>query len=87
MGRLSKKGPAKADPSPADKADAEALDQAVQTMIQGPLRDWDHTRPLGSLNKQDLRKLAMAAITGWILCNAANKRTSADQIFDAGFVE
>jgi hypothetical protein len=67
-----KKGAPKRALSPADEADAKALDHAVQTMIEGPLSTWDHTRPLGSLNKADLRKLAMACITGWVLQRAAN---------------
>jgi len=65
--RVAKRGAQKRPHSPADEADARALDRAVQTMIDGPLSDWDHTRPLGSLNKNDLRKLATAAITGWIM--------------------
>lgn len=66
-----KKGAQSAPPSPADEADARCLERAVQTMIQGPLSDWDHTRPLGSLNRRDLRKLATAAITGFVLQKAA----------------
>lgn len=74
MGNVSrKKGVAKSDsPSPANQADALALDRAVQTMIDGPLSEWDHTRPLGSLNRDDLRKLAIACLTGWVLQRAAN---------------
>jgi len=65
--RKRKKGTPKRTPSPADKADALALDRAVQTMIEGPLSEWDHTRPLGSLNRDDLRKLATAVLIGWVL--------------------
>lgn len=74
MGKLteSKKGAQKRPPSAADQADALALDHAVQTMIEGPLSNWDHTRPLGSLNRDDLRKLAIACLTGWVLQRAAN---------------
>lgn len=73
MGVRRKKGALeKRPPSPADKADAQALDRAVETMIQGPLSNWDHTRPLGSLNRDDLRKLATAAITGWVLQRTEN---------------
>lgn len=73
MGKLSqrKKGVRKQPPSPADEADARALDRAVQTMIEGPLSNWDHTRPLGSLNRDDLRKLAVACLTGWVLQRTA----------------
>ena len=67
-----KKGVQKHPPSAADEADAKALDRAVQAMIEGPLSTWDHTRPLGSLNRDDLRKLAIAGLTGWILQRAAN---------------
>jgi hypothetical protein len=70
MGKVSpqrKRVVAKRPPSPADEAEARALDRAVQTMIDGPLSDWVHTRPLGSLNRDDLRKLAIAAIIGWVL--------------------
>lgn len=70
--RVRKKGVQKHTPSPADEADARAVDCAVQTMINGPLSEWDHTRPLGSLNMGDLRKLATACITGWVLQRAAN---------------
>lgn len=83
---MSKKGAQKRPPSPADEADARALDKAVQTMIEGPLSNWDHTRPLGSLNRDDLRKLAIACLTGWVLQRAANgclaDTTEADLIFD-----
>lgn len=75
MGNLKprrKKGVQKHPPSAADKADALALDHAVQTMIEGPLSKWDHTRPLGSLNRDDLRKLAIACLTGWVLQRTAN---------------
>ena len=67
----SQKGAQKRSPSTADQADALALDRAVQTMIEGPLSKWDHTRPLGSLNRDDLRKLAIACLTGWVLQRAA----------------
>lgn len=70
--QLRKKGVQKHPPSPADEADALALDRAVEEMIEGPLSKWDHTRPLGSLNRGDLQKLAMAAIVGWVLQRTAN---------------
>lgn len=68
-------------PSPADKADAQALDRAVETMIQNVLSGWDHTRPLGSLNRDDLGKLAFHAISGWIL-ERAELACHDDQIRD-----
>lgn len=81
-----KKGAQSAPPSAADQADALALDRAVQTMIEGPLSKWDHTRPLGSLNRDDLRKLAIACLTGWVLQRATNgcmaDTTEADLPFD-----
>lgn len=70
--QLRKKGVQKHPPSPADEADALALDRAVEAMIEGPLSKWDHTRPLGSLNRDDLRKLAIACLTGWVLQRTAN---------------
>ena len=90
MGNLrSKKGAQKRPPSAADQADALALDRAVQTMIEGPLSKWDHTRPLGSLNRDDLRQLAIACLTGWVLQRAANgcmaDTTEEDLTFDAVF--
>ncbi|MHA3913868.1 hypothetical protein [Halovulum sp. GXIMD14793] len=60
------KGPREHGPNPLDEADAQSLDHAVETMIKHVLNDWDHTRPLGSLNKEDLAVLASAAIRGWI---------------------
>lgn len=74
-------------PSPADEADAQSLDAAVRSMIE-VLNGWDHTRPLGSLNRGDLRKLGMAAITGWILERArlakcGNEEIARDLIFGA----
>ena len=57
----------KRPPSPADEADALGLDRAVENMIQQVLSGWDHTRPLGSLTRGDLRKLATAAVIGFIL--------------------
>jgi len=88
---MKRKGIRKHPPSPADEADAQALDAAVQSMIEGPLSGWDHTRPLGSLNKGDLRKLADAAITGWILKRAelakCGNRTIEEEMCSAGFAE
>lgn len=60
-------GTPKRPPSPADEADAQALEMAVESMIQQVLSGWDHTRPLGSLNRGDLRKLATAAISGFVV--------------------
>lgn len=57
----------KSPPSPADLADAAGLDRAVETMIQECLSGWNHTRPLGSLTRQDLRRLATFAVMGFIL--------------------
>ena len=90
MGAVERKKGAQArPPSPADQADTLALDRAVQTMIEGPLSNWDHTRPIGSLNRDDLRKLAIACLTGWVLQRAANgclaDTTEADLTFDAPF--
>lgn len=70
--KKTKKGAQKRPPSAADQADTLALDRAVQTMIEGPLSKWDHSRPLGSLNRDDLRKLAIACLTGWVLQRAVN---------------
>lgn len=60
-------------------------------MIDGPLSNWDINRPLASLNKDDLRKLAQAAIIGWVLQRAANgclaDTTEADLSFDAHFAK
>lgn len=91
MGVVTKKGAHKRPLSPADEAEARALDRAVQTMIDGPLSNWDINRPLASLNKDDLRKLAQAAIIGWVLQRAANgclaDTTEADLSFDAHFAK
>ena len=68
MARVGK--PPKRPPSPADEADAKALERAVEFMIQQVLNGWDHTRPLGSLNRGDLRRIAEAAVSGFILGKA-----------------
>lgn len=60
------RGQPKLPPSPADQADAQGLDRAVEAMIQNVLSGWDHTRPLGSLTRADLRKLATHAVIGFI---------------------
>ena len=73
---MAKKGTPKRTLSPADEADLKALERAVKTMIEGPLSKWDHTRPLASLNRDDLRKIATAAITGWVLQRAEDRRWS-----------
>ena len=82
MGKLTKKRvgePPKRPPSPADEADAKGLDRAVENMIQSALSGWDHTRPLGSLTRADLRTLATHAVIGFILgkheCDEEFKRT------------
>jgi hypothetical protein len=51
-------------------------------MIQNVLSGWDHSRPLGSLNRADLRKLADAAICGWILQRAEMARCGDKEIRD-----
>lgn len=61
-----KKGAAQLPPSPADEADNAALDAAVNMMI-GVLETWSPSRPLSSLNRADLSKLAVAAISGFVL--------------------
>ena len=69
MGNLTRKrvgGQPKLPPSPADQADAQGLDRAVEAMIQNVLSGWDHTRPLGSPTRGDLRKLATHAVIGFI---------------------
>ena len=69
MGNLTNsrvRGQPKLPPSPADQADAQGLDRAVEAMIQNVLSGWDHTRPLGSLTRADLRKLATHAVIGFI---------------------
>jgi len=69
MGNLKKervRGQPKLPPSPADQADAQGLDRAVEAMIQNVLSGWDHTRPLGSLTRGDLRTLATHAVIGFI---------------------
>jgi len=71
---MAKKGPPKRTLSSADEADLKALEHAVQKMIEGPLSKWDHTRPLASLNRGDLQKLATAAITGWVVQRSRNKQ-------------
>ncbi len=62
-----RKGAEKRPLSPEDQIDAKALDGAVEWMIDKVLSGMDHTRPLGTLNKGDLRRLAVASVTGFIL--------------------
>ena len=64
-----KKGERQLPLSPADQADAAALEAAVSMMI-GVLEAWDYSRPLSSLNRADLHKLAVAAVGGFV-----NERT------------
>lgn len=79
MGDVNRKGAPKRALSTADEADARCLDRAVQTMIEGPLSGWDHTRPLGSLNREDIRKLAIAACTGFVLQRATEEKRWLEQ--------
>ena len=51
---------------PADQADTAALEAAVKMMI-GVLETWDYSRPLSSLNRADLHKLAVAAVSGFVI--------------------
>ena len=51
---------------PADQADAVALEAAV-TMMIGVLETWDYSRSLSSLNRADLHKLAVAAVSGFVI--------------------
>lgn len=92
MGKLTTKrvgGQPKLPPSPADKADAQGLDRAVEAMIQNVLSGWDHSRPLGSLNRADLRKLATHAVIGFILgkqeCDREFQKSG--RLTDAPFAE
>lgn len=82
--------PRKRPPDTADEADAQALDRAVENMIQQVLSEWNHSRSLGSLNRADLHRLANAAICGWILERAemakcGNEKVRDELNFDAGF--
>lgn len=84
--RSAKKKAQRAPSSAADEADAKALDRAVQTMIDGPLSNWDHKRQLGSLNRDDLRKLAMACLIGWVQQRALNGCLSDTTEDDLGLI-
>lgn len=67
MARAARKKEALQRPlPPADQADAAALNAAVTKMI-GVLETWDYSRPLSSLNRADLHKLAVAAVSGFVI--------------------
>lgn len=67
MARAARKKEAVQRPlPPADQADTAALEAAVKMMI-GVLETWDYSRPLSSLNRADLHKLAVAAISGFVI--------------------
>lgn len=67
MARAARKKEALQRPlPPADQADAAALNAAVTQMI-GVLEAWDYSRPLSSLNRADLQKLAVAAVSGFVI--------------------
>ena len=40
----------------------------------GVLETWDHSRPIASLNRADLQKLSVAAISGFILEHAKQRQ-------------
>ena len=61
-----KKGVQQHPLSPADQSDAAALEASVKAMI-GVLEAWDYSRPLSSLNRADLHKLAVAAVSGFVI--------------------
>ena len=61
-----KKGVQQHPLSPADQSDAAALEASVKAMI-GVLEVWDYSRPLSSLNRADLSKLAVAAVSGFVI--------------------
>lgn len=72
MARLSKKEGRVlvADPyvrQREDDEDDQCLDAAMSQGIKDFLSQIDHTRSIGTLTKKDLRLLAQAHITGWIL--------------------
>lgn len=89
-GVKKKRGVRQAPPNPHDEADAVALDAAVMFAINNYLSRIDHTRPVGSFNKQDLKLLASDFISGWILKRAelaacGNETISQEQSFSAPF--
>lgn len=57
---------------PADQADSAALEASV-TMMIGVLESWDYSRPLSSLNRADLHKLAVAAVSGFVIERAQHQ--------------
>lgn len=74
MARVTKEGARESVPrNPADDADDRATARAVKMMIEGPLSSWNVSRPISSLNKADLHKLAVAAISGYVLQRAQDK--------------
>ena len=77
----AKKGAMTRPLSPADQADAAALDTAVGMMI-GVLEEWDYSRPISSLNRADLRKLATAAVSGFVLEQVKQHENAADAAWD-----
>jgi len=67
MGKLTKKGAAKLPPSIHDEIEAEAIEAAVSAVIREVLEKMDHAKPIASMTKRDIRKVAISAISGWIV--------------------
>lgn len=85
----AKKGAVTRPLSPADQSDAAALEASIGMMI-GVLEAWDYSRPLASLNRADLGKLATAAISGFVIAKQSEDVSGAwwdDLISDAAFAD
>lgn len=67
MGAVRKQKAAEKPPSYADSVEETALDHAVELMIREVLSHLDHTRPIGSMDRRTLRRIAISAISGWIV--------------------
>ena len=74
-------------PTPDDEAYQACIGAAVEWMLRHVLNKMDHTRPLGSLNRADLRKIAEHALFGYVLerCKWDAKFATQGTLSDVGF--
>jgi hypothetical protein len=80
MGKLTRKGAALPPPSIHDEIEDAALDAAVNAVIKEVLEKLDYSRPISTLTKRDIRRIAVSSISGWIVRRTELSAQSIEQV-------
>lgn len=54
-------------PSIHDEIENAAIEAAISAVIREVLEKMDHSKPIASMTKRDIKRIAVSAISGWIV--------------------